>query len=224
MQLFSIEIIAEKAVLHLVTHHLHKNSFHCFSLQPPAWHADVRPPSGRWKCRSAAQRALLRPPCSDRGKPCNEWADPCRRCRPGVPPPCSAHQRRNSGHPESWPSDHTPFRWYIKTPSGFPLNGVWKRFCMVSLNLPPAPLRKGNIQAVDLHHSIGLSATPSSLWPGRELRKYHCLEVPEAAYSIFKVRRLRFPFPLGPGPFPWHDCIVLSQKSLWTCSPSCPPS
>ena len=38
MQLFSIEIIAEKAVLHLVTHHLHKNSFHCFSLQPPAWH------------------------------------------------------------------------------------------------------------------------------------------------------------------------------------------
>jgi len=38
VQLFSIEIIAEKAVLHLVTHHLHKNSFHCFSLQPPAWH------------------------------------------------------------------------------------------------------------------------------------------------------------------------------------------
>ena len=34
---------------------------------------------------------------------------------------------------------------------------------MVSLNLPPAPLRKGNIQALDLHHSIGLSATPSSL-------------------------------------------------------------
>lgn len=34
-------------------------------------------------------------------------------------------------------------------PSGFPLNGVWKRFCMVSLNLPPAPLRKGDIQAVD---------------------------------------------------------------------------
>ena len=91
-------------------------------------------------------------------------------------------------------------------------------------NLPPAPLRKGNIQALDLHHSIGLSATPSSLWPGRELRKYHCLEVPEAAYSIFKVRRLRFPFPLGHGPFPWHDCIVLSQKSLWTCSPSHPPS
>lgn len=30
-------------------------------------------------------------------------------------------------------------------------------------NLPPAPLRKGNIQALDLHHSIGLSATPSSL-------------------------------------------------------------
>ena len=34
-------------------------------------------------------------------------------------------------------------------PSGFPLNGIWKRFCMVSLNLPPAPLRKGKIQAVD---------------------------------------------------------------------------
>lgn len=34
-------------------------------------------------------------------------------------------------------------------PSGFPLNGVWKRFCMVSLNLSPAPLRKGKIQAVD---------------------------------------------------------------------------
>ena len=38
-----------------------------------------------------------------------------------------------------------------------------KHISMVSLNLPPAPLRKGNIQAVDLHHSIGLSATPSSL-------------------------------------------------------------
>ena len=38
VQLHSIEIIAEKAVLHLVTHHFHKNSFHCFSLQPPAWH------------------------------------------------------------------------------------------------------------------------------------------------------------------------------------------
>ena len=38
MQLFSIEIIAKKAVLHLVTHHLHKNSFHYFSLQPPVWH------------------------------------------------------------------------------------------------------------------------------------------------------------------------------------------
>ena len=34
-------------------------------------------------------------------------------------------------------------------PSGFPLNGVWKRFCMFSLNLPPASLRKGDIQAVD---------------------------------------------------------------------------
>ena len=34
---------------------------------------------------------------------------------------------------------------------------------MVSLNFPPAPLRKGNNQALDLHHSIGLSATPSSL-------------------------------------------------------------
>ena len=99
-----------------------------------------------------------------------------------------------------------------------------KHISMVSLNLPPAPLRKGNIQAVDLHHSIGLSATPSSLWPGRELRKHHYLEVPEAAYSIFKVHRLRFPLPLGPGPFPWHDCIVLSQKSLWICSPSHPPS
>ena len=30
---------------------------------------------------------------------------------------------------------------------------------MVSLNLPPAPLRKENIQALDLHHSIGLSGT-----------------------------------------------------------------
>ena len=38
-----------------------------------------------------------------------------------------------------------------------------KHISMVSLNLPPAPLRKGNIQALDLHHSIGLSATPSSL-------------------------------------------------------------
>ena len=58
-----------------------------------------------------------------------------------------------------------PYPTFLKYPVSpqLPSNGVWKRFCMVSLNLPPAPLRKGNIQALDLHHSIGLSATPSSL-------------------------------------------------------------
>ena len=83
---------------------------------------------------------------------------------------------------------------------------------MVSLNLPPAPLRKGNIQALDLHHSIGLSATPSSLCPGRELRKYHYLEVPEAAYSIFKVRPAAAP---APAPFRrWAAAMTIVYRTF----------
>lgn len=81
---------------------------------------------------------------------------------------------------------------------------------MVSLNLPPAPLRKGNIQALDLHHSIGLSATPSSLWPGRELRKYHCLEVPEAAYSFFKVRPAAAPAPFRS----WAAAVTIVYRTF----------
>ena len=53
---------------------------------------------------------------------------------------------------------------------------------LIILGSPPfvldAPGRVGNLLAADLHRSIGLSAAPPSLWPGRELRKYHCLEVP----------------------------------------------
>ena len=56
--------------------------------------------------------------------------------------------------------------------------------------LPPfvldAPGRIGNLLAADLHRSIGISAAPPSLWPGRELRKYHCLEVPEGCLFIFQ--------------------------------------
>ena len=56
--------------------------------------------------------------------------------------------------------------------------------------LPPfvldAPGRVGNLLAADLHRSIGISATPPSLWPGRELRKYHCLEVPEGCLFTFQ--------------------------------------
>ena len=52
----------------------------------------------------------------------------------------------------------------------------------MTLGSPPfvldAPGRVGNLLAADLHRSIGLSAAPPSLWPGRELRKCHCLEVP----------------------------------------------
>ena len=81
---------------------------------------------------------------------------------------------------------------------------------MVSLNLPPAPLRKGNNQALDLHHSIGLSATPSSLLPGRELRKYHYLEVPEAAYSIFKVRPAAAPAPFRS----WAAAVTIVYRTF----------
>ena len=56
--------------------------------------------------------------------------------------------------------------------------------------LPPfvldAPGRVGNLLAADLHRSIGFSAAPPSLWPGRELRKYHCLEVPEGCLFTFQ--------------------------------------
>src|SRR5699024_11656207 len=49
-----------------------------------------------------------------------------------------------------------------------------------------APGRVGNLLAADLHRSIGLSAAPPSLWPGRELRKYHCLEVPGGCLFTFQ--------------------------------------
>ena len=56
--------------------------------------------------------------------------------------------------------------------------------------LPPfvlnAPGRIRNLLAADLHRSIGLSATPSSSWPGRELRKCHCLEVPGGCLFNFQ--------------------------------------
>ena len=59
------------------------------------------------------------------------------------------------------------------------------------LGFPPpfvldTPGRVGNLLAADLHRSIGLSAAPPSLWPGRELRKYHCLEVPGGCLYTFQ--------------------------------------
>lgn len=45
------------------------------------------------------------------------------------------------------------------------------------------------------HTVIGLSATPPSLWPGRELRKYHHY-VRGNEYSVFKVRLTVSGFPL----------------------------
>ena len=61
-------------------------------------------------------------------------------------------------------------------------NHISPCFASYDLGSPPfvldAPGRVGNLLAADLHRSIGLSAAPPSLWSGRELRKYHCLEVP----------------------------------------------
>src|SRR5699024_12729638 len=61
---------------------------------------------------------------------------------------------------------------------------------LIILGSPPfvfdAPGRVGNLLAADLHRSIGLSAAPPSLWPGRELRKYHCLEVPGGCLFTFQ--------------------------------------
>ena len=58
------------------------------------------------------------------------------------------------------------------------------------LGSPPfvldTPGRVGNLLAADLHRSIGLSAAPPSLWPGRELRKYHYLEVPGGCLFNFQ--------------------------------------
>ena len=69
-------------------------------------------------------------------------------------------------------------------------NHISPCFASYDLGSPPfvldAPGRVGNLLAADLHRSIGLSAAPPSSWPGRELRKYHCLEVPEAELFGFQ--------------------------------------
>ncbi len=69
---------------------------------------------------------------------------------------------------------------------------VWKyqEAAYSIFKVPPfvldAPGRVGNLLAADLHRSIGLSAAPPSSWPGRELRKYHCLEVPGGCLFNFQ--------------------------------------
>jgi len=45
--------------------------------------------------------------------------------------------------------------------------------------------------AADLYRFIGISATPSALWPGRELRKYHYRSTRWRNYSIFKEHECR---------------------------------
>ena len=75
------------------------------------------------------------------------------------------------------------------------------------LGFPPpfvldTPGRVGNLLAADLHRSIGLSAAPPSLWPGRELRKYHCLEVPGGCLFNFQgsLHSFGLVLNLGRGP------------------------
>ena len=67
-----------------------------------------------------------------------------------------------------------------------------------------APGRVGSLQAADLHRSIGISATPPSSWPGRELRKYHCLEVPEGCLFTFQGA-----FASGGSPFEEALAVVI---------------
>lgn len=57
------------------------------------------------------------------------------------------------------------------------------------------------------HTVIGLSATPPSLWPGRELRKYHHY-VRGNEYSVFKVRLTVSGFPPHLGCCPCCDHSV----------------
>ena len=46
----------------------------------------------------------------------------------------------------------------------------------------------GNRPAADSHHTIGISATPPSLWPGCELQKYLLRSTGRLNYSVFKER------------------------------------
>ena len=78
--------------------------------------------------------------------------------------------------------------------------------CYDQCNLPPAPLRKGNIQAVDLHHSIGLSVT----------RLLYDRAVNYGSLIVWKYLKLHIQFsrfvgsgfrPLS-GPFRFRDMIV----------------
>ena len=45
----------------------------------------------------------------------------------------------------------------------------------------------GNRPAADSHHTIGISATPPSLWPGCELQKYLLRSTGRLNYSVFKA-------------------------------------
>ena len=46
----------------------------------------------------------------------------------------------------------------------------------------------GNRPAAGLHRTIGISATPPSLWPGCELQKYLLWSTGRLNYSVFKER------------------------------------
>ena len=48
----------------------------------------------------------------------------------------------------------------------------------------------GNRPAADSHRTIGISATPPSLWPGYELQKYLLRSTGRLNYSVFKVQIL----------------------------------
>ena len=48
------------------------------------------------------------------------------------------------------------------------------------------PLGVGNRPAADSHRTIGISATPPSLWPGCELQKYLLWSTGRLNYSVFK--------------------------------------
>ena len=95
---------------------------------------------------------------------------------------------------------------------------------LMILGSPPfvldAPGRVGNLLAADLHRSIALSAAPPSSWPGRELRKYHCLEVPGGCLFTFQGPPASgLSSPLGDAVIKLHiKTILLGSNQLYPFS------
>ena len=99
---------------------------------------------------------------------------------------------------------------YKNAVRGYPRTAFGKGFVWFLLICPPAPPEKGKQSGVGfapLHWPLG---HPVFFMTGPRITKYHYLEVPEAAYSIFKVRPAAAPAPFRS----WAAAVTIVYRTF----------